>query len=339
MPKPALRRRMNTQRVGAALLAAVLVTSCTGSGSSPSRPPPTGAAAAVARSPGCGQSHPTAAGGDRRYILAIDPALAGGATQRTAVVHIPAGYRPDVAVPLVVQFHGAAPNATGEGYELDSPLHRLSDSEGFIDAFPQGLRAPNGNLAWNAYGPVLVKIAEIPFVNQLLDAIAADYCVDRSRVYASGVSNGGNMVNYLACRDAGRFAAVAPVVGPMFGQDDGPCRPARPVPIIDIHGLDDPAVPYGGHPVDAAHEFALPSVPAWLQGWAQLDGCSPAPPEQAGPDGVLVRTWTRCRAGARIVAYSTHAGHGWPADLAGRPAAATVWEFLSGFRDSAVNTP
>jgi poly(3-hydroxybutyrate) depolymerase len=55
-----------------------------------------------------------------------------------------------------------------------------------------------------------VKIAEIPLVDMLLDAVEADYCVDTARVYASGVSNGGDMVNYVACRDAGRFAAVAP---------------------------------------------------------------------------------------------------------------------------------
>jgi polyhydroxybutyrate depolymerase len=248
------------------------------------------------------------------------------------VVHVPATYRASTPAPVVLQFHGAGPDATGEAYERGSPLHRLSDSAGFIDVFPQGLRYPNGNLGWNAYGPVQVRIAEIPFVDRLLDAVEADYCVDTARVYASGISNGGNMVHYLGCRDAGRIAAVAPVVGPMFGQDDGPCRPSRPVPIVDVHGLNDPGVPYAGHPGAPDYDYPLPSVPAWLDGWAALDGCAPAAPAATGPDGVQVRTWPDCRQGARIVAYATHAGHAWPATLEGRPAAEVVWAFLSAFR-------
>ncbi len=197
--------------------------------------------------------------------------------------------------------------------------------------FPQGLRAPNGNLAWNAYGPVYWKVAEIPFVNKLLATVEADYCVNLRRVYASGVSNGANMVNYLACRDAGRFAAVATVAGPMFGQDDGPCRPSRPIPIIDIHSFDDPVVPYSGQPGPPDYQFALPSVPAWLRGWAQLDGCRTAYAVNTSRDGVQTRTWRHCARGALIVAYATHSGHGWPKTLNGRPAALDIWNFLSAF--------
>jgi polyhydroxybutyrate depolymerase len=261
----------------------------------------------------------------------MDPALANGATQRDALVHIPIGYLAGIPAPLVMQFHGAGPNAAAQGYEEGSPLHQLSDRAGFIDVFPQGLRAPNGNLGWNAYGPVYVKIAEIPFVNKLLDTIEADYCVNPRRIYASGFSNGANMVNYVACRDADRFAAVAPVVGPMFGQDDGPCRPTRPVPMIDIHSVNDPGVPYGGHPGAPDYDFPLPSVPAWLDGWAQLDGCPQALPSVSGADGVQKRIWTGCQGGARIVAYATNAGHAWPGQLDGEPAAQAVWDFMSSF--------
>ncbi len=67
-------------------------------------------------------------------------------------MHVPAHYRDTTPAPLVLQFHGAGPNATAAGYERSSPLPALSDTKGFLDVFPQGLRAPNGNLAWNAYG-------------------------------------------------------------------------------------------------------------------------------------------------------------------------------------------
>jgi polyhydroxybutyrate depolymerase len=278
---------------------------------------------------GCGHTAP--GGRDRQYVISVDPRVDAGARQRTAIAYIPASYRPGRPTPLVMEFHGAGTDATAAGYEHGSALRALADTKDFIDVFPQALRAPNGNLAWNAYGPVYWKVAEIPFVNKVLDAVAADYCVDPSRVYASGTSNGANMANYVACRDAARFAAIAPVAGPMFGQDDGPCAPSRPVPIIDIHSLNDPAVPYQGHPIGGSYSFPLPSVSAWLTGWAALDRCLPAPAEATIAGRVEMRTWSGCAGSARIVAYAAHAGHGWPATLDGRPAAEVVWAFLSAF--------
>lgn len=313
----------------AVLLAATALTACTHHARTRS---PTSTRHAEAAVTGCGRPAPARPGSDRQYTLPIAPALANGADERTALVHVPTGYRGTAPIPLVLQFHGAGPHASAAGYEHSSPLHRFSDVDEFLDVFPQALRAPNGNLAWNAYGPVYVKIAEIPFINKLLDTLEHDFCIDPHHIYASGVSNGANMVNYLACRDAARIAAIAPVVGPMFGQDDGPCRPTRPVPIIDIHALNDPIAPYGGYPGPPANQFALPSVPAWLNSWVQLDGCTPARPAQRGPGGVSSRAWTTCRDGARITAYATHAGHSWPPTIDGQPAAQRVWAFLSGFR-------
>jgi polyhydroxybutyrate depolymerase len=324
----------------AAAVVVLLLDACTAGaarGPSGSSPVPllsaasTGGPSVPTRPAGCERGRTDGAGRDLQYQIPVDPAQADGATQRDAVVHIPIGYRPGIPAPLVMQFHGAAPNATGAGYEHDSPLHPLSDRYGFIDVYPQGLRASTGNLGWNAYGPVVSKIAELPFVDKLLDTIEADFCVDATRVYASGFSNGGNMVNYLACRDSGRFAAAAPVAGPMYGQDDGPCRPSRPVPIIDIHSVDDPGVPYGGHPGLPNYDFPLPSVPQWLADWAGLDGCTG--PASSTVDGAQSTTsWSTCSGGARIVGYAVRAGHAWPAELDGRPAAEVVWRFLSAFQ-------
>jgi polyhydroxybutyrate depolymerase len=83
----------------------------------------------------------------------------------------------------------------------------------------------------------------------LINRLKTMFYVDARRIYASGISNGANTVNYLSCRSSARLiAAVAPVAGPMCGQDDGPCAPPRPVPILDRHSVNDPLVPYGGLP-------------------------------------------------------------------------------------------
>ena len=54
---------------------------------------------------------------------------------------------------------------------------------------------------------------DIAFIGALLDAVEQSVCVDASRVYATGVSNGGGMVARLACELSDRLAAIAPVAG------------------------------------------------------------------------------------------------------------------------------
>ena len=312
------------------------VAGCGGSGKAVARSgsPPHRAGAGVAapvRSPvtsGCGVLPPVAPGGVGEISVPVSPGIALGANHRTAFIHVPSGYRDRTPAPLVLEFHGAGPDASAVSYLRGSPLGRLADRAGFLDVYPQGLRYSNGNLGWNAYGPVLWPVAELPFLERLIDRVKAMFCVDARRIYASGISNGANMVNYLACRPTARLiAAVAPVAGPMYGQDDGPCAPPRAMAILDIHGVDDPVVPYGGLP-SPPNRYPLPSVPAWLTGWARLDRCRTTPRVQTVAAGQNLRRWTRCGDGADILAYAVHAGHGWPATLGGRPAAEVVWQFL-----------
>jgi polyhydroxybutyrate depolymerase len=260
--------------------------------------------------------------------IPVPPRIALGADHRTAFVRVPRGYRSDTPTPVVLEFHGAGRRASAAGYLRGSPLDRIADRAGFIDVFPQGLPYSNGNLGWNAYSPLLYPVAELPFLERLIARVEAMFCVDARRIYASGISNGGNMINYLACRSTARLiAAVAPVAGPMYGQDDGPCRPPRPMAILDVHSIDDPFVPYGGRP-SPPDQYVLPSVSAWLAGWARLDRCRKGPAGRPAGTGQSTRHWTDCGAGAEILAYAVHAGHGWPALLGGRPAAEVVWQFF-----------
>ncbi|MBV8930287.1 MAG: hypothetical protein JO152_14290 [Mycobacteriaceae bacterium] len=277
---------------------------------------------------GCGARPPVLPGGVGEIRVPVAPRIALGADHRTAFIRVPSGYRSDTPTPLVIEFHGFGPHASAAGYLRGSPLARLVDRAGFLDVFPQGLRFSNGNVGWNAWGPVLYPVAELPFVARLIAGVEARFCVDARRIYASGLSNGANMINYLACRPTARLiAAVAPVAGPMYGQDDGPCKPPRPIAILDVHSINDRVVHYRGLP-SAPNQYPLPSVPAWLAGWVRLDRCRTGPTVQTVANGQTLRRWTRCGAGAEIIAYAVHAGHAWPTTLGGRPAAAVVWQFF-----------
>src|SRR5258705_111150 len=116
---------------------------------------------------------------------------------------------------------------------------------------------------------------------------------DPGRGGGTGVSKGGGMTAGLACDAADLIRAAAPVAG---GYRSLPgCHPARPVPILEIHGAADQIVPYRGTGSSGAG-----SVPAFLTQWRGLHSlhCSPPPP---GPrTHVLGRGWGNCARGAVV---------------------------------------
>ena len=67
--------------------------------------------------------------------------------------------------------------------------------------------------------------------------------IDKARVYAAGMSNGGIMSYTLAC-NSGIFAAI----GPNSATQLDACAAPHPTSVIHIHGTADRLVPYnGGH--------------------------------------------------------------------------------------------
>ena len=52
-------------------------------------------------------------------------------------------------------------------------------------------------------------VDDVGFINAVVNDISANVGVDASRVYATGISNGGMMSYALAC-NTGTFAAIGP---------------------------------------------------------------------------------------------------------------------------------
>ncbi|MFF5172598.1 alpha/beta hydrolase family esterase [Micromonospora sp. NPDC000089] len=288
----------------------------------PTHPVSTGAAPVD----GCGQR--ATGGADRTLDFAVDPATSEGQSRRTALVHRPAGVAAGTPQPVLLVYHGHG--GTAEGAAAATGFDPVADRAGFLVVYPQGLPDGRGGPPmWASAGPVDHGIEELPATRALLDALTGGYCVDRSRIYATGISNGGGMANYLACHLADRIAAIASVVGNMYTPKDGGCRPSRPVSILDIHAADDPIVPYDGDPGDTT--WQLPAVADWLAGWAALDRCTGSTGQAYQGTGE-VRRWRGCSGGSTITAYRVTGGHRWPDSLAGTPTAEAVWDFLETHR-------
>lgn len=56
---------------------------------------------------------------------------------------------------------------------------------------------------------------DIGFVEDLIKSLQSQYCIDSTRIYASGMSNGGGFTGTLACDPTASnlFAAFAPHSG------------------------------------------------------------------------------------------------------------------------------
>lgn len=221
---------------------------------------------------------------------------------RRYIVYIPEGYTGAEAVPLVFSLHGFASNA---------PQHRLyagwdavADANNFIVVYPYGTDVP---LRWNSgFGGFFGGADDIGFFRAMVDTLRGRLCIDETRIYADGMSNGGGMVYRLACEAADVFAAFGAVAG---AYDPNPifCTPARPVPVIAYHGTEDTIVPYEGNAP------FLPNIESWVQAWAERNECNETPDVLTVSDEVTATAYNGCAENADVVLYTIESGgHTWP---------------------------
>ncbi|HEV7257244.1 MAG TPA: PHB depolymerase family esterase [Bosea sp. (in: a-proteobacteria)] len=108
------------------------------------------------------------------------------------------------------------------------------------------LIAPDGTgRSWSFPGSPARHRDEFAFVGQVFDDAVTRFGLDPARILASGFSQGGSMVWYLACRMPSRFAAFAPIAGAFWEPLPERCEGERP-PLIHVHGTSDATVPLAG---------------------------------------------------------------------------------------------
>ena len=313
------------------LVAAIAIAGCSGSPAPSTSPVAVGTPRQTAAEASGSPRGATPTGVACRNLGPGDSTLsleAGGQT-RTVVVHVPPQIRASsVPVPALIAFHGYSSRA--DEFAAYSRLPAAADAAGFVAVFPQGLGAiPE----WHFGNPAAVaggEAADEALFETLLGTLAGSGCIDMARVFLAGHSQGGGMASHLACLHADRVAGAAIVSGMLL---DPPCRPSRPVPIVQVHAVDDPVLPYDGGTVGGAPAGFPPvlAAEAVAAAWAARDECGGAARDEAPAAGVMRRTWAGCAAPVTYYRLSA-GGHGWPTpDGAARfDAAAVIAAFVSG---------
>jgi polyhydroxybutyrate depolymerase len=225
---------------------------------------------------------------------------------RTVHVHVPKGYDPTKAVPVVLNFHGYSSNGTEQN--LLARMTDKADKAGFIAVHPEGTGAsPSWNAGACCGDAASAATDDVGFVGKIIDELESKLCVDAHRVFATGMSNGGFLSHRLACELSDRIAAVAPVAG-VLGIPT--CNPTRPMSVFHFHGTLDALVSYDGS------QGGFPSVKQTMSGWASRSGCTVTPRETLKKGEVTCVTYDGCKGGAEVnLCTVTGGGHTWPGGL------------------------
>lgn len=269
--------------------------------------------------------------------------IAHGGRSRTYLLHDFSGGK---RAPLVLVLHGGGGNA-GNAADMTG-FDRIGSRERLLVAYPNGTAARERvpMLTWNAghccASAMRAKVDDVGFLAAIVDRLVASGRADRARVFVTGMSNGGMMAHRLARERPDRIAALAPVVGSVFG-DEAPA--ARPVAAFIVVGAEDDRVPPDGGLLRVPRWTGRaaadrPVAPAIEQAryWSRTNRCGA--PKESRTEASLQVAWRDCADGADVVYHSVAGnGHAWPGGKPGwagasRPTTAfeaseEIWRFFA----------
>ena len=240
--------------------------------------------------------------------------LMSGQKQRTYRLFVPPGYDGRTPISLVLDLHPSG--GTSAGQARTSGFEDVAARERFAVASPQ---AEAGR--WNV--PVQEDRADdLRYINDVIDHVASQVCIDTARIYATGFSGGGRMTSLLGCKLNSRIAAIAPVASLRW---PAPCS-GRSLAVLTFHGLADPQNTYAGH-IEGRNGEWVESVPEALAGWAGHNGCKADVITEDPPGPLSTMRYEGCRGSTEVRMIRIDGlGHAWPKQEIN--ATAVIWEFF-----------
>ncbi|KAL7007219.1 hypothetical protein EMMF5_003058 [Cystobasidiomycetes sp. EMM_F5] len=228
---------------------------------------------------GCGKIPPF-----QRYSNRSISLTTSSGVNRTYTIYVPSTYNSSKPTPLVITYHGR--NGSSDVQYALTQFGNEAYNPYAISVYPQGLLGVGNQSAWQGASYASPLSNDTQFTNDLLDSLRSMYCIDDSRIYASGKSNGGGFVDTLACSTVGaRFAAFSSCSGAFYTDNAlSQCPNVQTVtPYLEFHGSIDDTVPYDGKNNSAGGNE--PPIPLWLSWWGQRNGCNATAGSKAFPSG------------------------------------------------------
>ena len=239
---------------------------------------------------------------------ATSGSIVSSAEKREYLLYVPKSYDRAKPTPLVINLHTSMSWPTSS--MNISQWNLVADENGFIVVYPAGTGF--GSKSWEMTGSETPsRMPDVIFISELIDKLEVSYNIDKTRIYADGMSNGGGMAFVLSCTLSERIAAVGMVSAGLYPEWSW-CTDHRPVPVIAFHGTADPICPYNGGRTKFGDDI-FPSVPSFMANWARRNRCEPNPIESAVAADVTRLQYTDCADDASVVLYTVKGeGHQWP---------------------------
>jgi polyhydroxybutyrate depolymerase len=275
--------------------------------------------------------------------------------RRSYLLHVPKGYDPSAAAPLIVALHGGL--RTARQMEEESGFSELADREGCLVLYPNGVTFFGWLQHWNAghcCGQAMKDgVDDVDFLTRVIAQTCLRLNVDRSRIYLAGYSNGGMLAHLFAAQKPELLAAVATIAATIGSRPSSSeaevhiAPPKGPVPVISFHGREDDVVPYEGGISSGGWSHVYVPVKESLAFWMKANRVAPLPQKEEMRGGkVLKETWSGTHKRTEIVSYTLEGWkHGLPTKqntrklpesdpLADFHATEHIWEFFKGHRRS-----
>lgn len=237
--------------------------------------------------------------------------------ERSYYIYLPKSYNSLSELPVVLVLHGGG-KADGKETSQRLGYNKIAEREDFIAVYPNGINAQwNDGRGVNYFVDDNTNIDDVGFISALIDKLIEDYKGNPSRIYITGLSNGGMMTLRLGCELGNKLTAIAPVIANIPKNIYSDCKPVSSLPILLMNGTKDPLVPWDGGFVKAFNKEMgeVVSTEKTVQFWVQNNNCNTTPTVAVVPDTdstdnstVIVNTYENKGSGADVVLYTIEGG-------------------------------
>lgn len=241
-------------------------------------------------------------------------------------INVPSGLSGEV--PLLIANHGLSSNA--ENLEKGTGWTDYARDHQFIVVYTQSLiKNPIfvPGIGWPGnFWFVNKHSVDVAYLKNVVADVEKLWCVDKTRVYSTGHSNGSILAQRMACDTADIFAAVTSWEGsdPSFSSADAmsssqvsPCLPSRPIAVGIFQGENDP---YSTSPVGREN----------IKQWTQRNGCPTTPTSTTTDIYGTLEQYAPCKAGiTEIWRVMFGVAHAWPSGAAARDLLDRQWNYLT----------
>ncbi len=206
---------------------------------------------------------------------------------------------------LMFVMHGSG----GSGSDMIKPtanLQAIAGNEKLLIIYPDGyLHYWNECRKFSTAEANKIDIDESAFFTAMINITRQKFGISKEKIFAAGISGGGQMAYKLALTMPDKIKAIAAVVANLPDSASCDCTYAnKPLPVLIINGTSDGTNPYNGGEmfVNNASYGVVLSTEKTFAYWAALDGYKGTPEKTLLPD-------TDTTGHETIESYSFHEPH------------------------------